>query len=260
MSTELLLSKICLVTGASRGIGAAIAERFAREGAVVYANARTPGSIDAWADELSQKYGTRVLPLYFDLTDADAMKLAVLQIKKNDGKIDVLVNNAGMVSNQLLGMVSRENTRAMLETNVVALLDLLQLVATRFMMKQKSGSIINISSIVGVEGSKGQVAYSASKGAVIALTKSAAKELAPYQIRVNSVAPGMTDTERIQVTIKEQYKGMTPEIGMGRLATPLDIANACLYFASDLSAYTTGQILTVAGGGWIEKRSNASTT
>lgn len=234
----MLNGKICLVTGASRGIGKAIAERFAEEGAVVYANAREEGSI----------VGSQAVPLYFDVTDSTAVKQAVMRVKKEHGRIDVLVNNAGMVSNELLGMIAKDRMRDMFEVNVFGLIELTQIVATRMMMKQKSGSIINISSIAGVEGSKGQASYSASKGAVIAFTKSAAKELAPYQIRVNCVAPGMVDTERLQVTIKERYKNVMPKIGMGRLASPADIAGACLYFASGASEYTTGQVLTVAGG------------
>ena len=247
MMTKLLENKICLITGAARGIGQAIAERFAGEGAIVYANDLREGEMDEWAKACSEKYNTRVIPVYFDLTDTEAVKQAVMRVKKEQGRIDVLINNAGIVSNEPFGMVSKEKMREMFEVNIFGLLDLTQFVA-RIMMKQKSGSIVNISSIVGVQGSKGQIAYSASKGAVIAFTKSAAKELAPYQVRVNSVAPGMTKTERIQTTIKEQYKGIVPEIGMGRLASTLDIANACLYFASDLSEFTTGQILVVGGG------------
>ena len=116
------------------------------------------------------------------------------------------------------------------------------------MKRQKQGSIINISSAVGVEGSRGQIAYSASKGAVISITKSMAKELAHDNIRVNAVAPGMIHTERLEVTIKEEYNGHIPEIGMGRLGTPEEVAGACLYLASDLSTYTTGQILEIGGG------------
>jgi len=238
MSKKLLDGKVCLVTGAGRGIGKMIAERFAEEGAFVYANGREEGCIT----------NEKVTPIYFDITDSNAVKQAVLHMKKECGRIDVLVNNAGVVTNELLGTVSKEKMRNMFEVNVFGLIELTQIIATRMMVKQKSGSIINVSSIVGVEGSKGQAAYSASKGAVIAFTKSAAKELACHQIRVNSVAPGMTDTERLQVTGKEQYRNLISEVGMGRLATPLDIANACLFFAADLSEYITGQICVVDGG------------
>lgn len=243
-----LENKVCLITGTSRGIGKQIAEVFASEGAFVYAHARKEGSIDSWCGQLQQEYGAHMIPLYFDLKDSAGIKAAAFKIRKEAGRIDVLVNNAGIVTNELIGMIDIKTMKEMFDVNVFGLTELMQLVATKFMIRQKSGSIINISSIVGVEGSRGQAAYSASKGAVIAMTKSAAKELAPYQIRVNSVAPGMTDTERIQVTIREMYKGKIPEIGMGRLASTNDIAQACLYLASDESSYVTGQILTVSGG------------
>lgn len=243
-----LENKVCLITGTSRGIGKQIAEVFASESAFVYAHARKEGSIDSWCRQMQQEYSTHMIPLYFDLTDSAGIKAAASKIRKEAGRIDVLVNNAGMVTNELIGMIDIKTMKEMFDVNVFGLTELMQLVTTKFMIRQKSGSIINISSIVGVEGSRGQAAYSASKGAVISLTKSAAKELAPYQIRVNSVAPGITDTERIQGTIKEIYKGKLPEIGMGRLASTNDIAQACLYLASEESAYVTGQILTVAGG------------
>ena len=243
-----LTGKVCLVTGTSRGIGKEIAEVFASEGAVVYAHARKEGCIDSWCGQVRQKYGIPASPLYIDLTDSVGMKAAMRQVKKASGRVDVLVNNAGMVTNELIGMIDIRKMKAMFDVNVFGLAELMQLVATKFMIRQKKGSIINMSSIVGVEGSRGQAAYSASKGAVISLTKSAAKELAPHQIRVNSVAPGMTDTERIRQTVQELYKGKISEIGMGRLASARDIAEACLYLASDESAYVTGQVLTVGGG------------
>lgn len=243
-----LTGKICLVTGTSRGIGKVIAETFCEAGAIVYAEARTEGCLDDWSHEISEKFSGQILPIYFDITDSEAIRKAVIKIKKEQERLDVLVNNAGMVTNENLGMIRKQTMLEMFEVNVFGLLDLTQLIATRFMVRQKSGSIINIASIVAVEGSKGQIGYSASKGAVISMTKSMAKELAPSNIRVNAVAPGMIGTERLKVTIKEEYKNRIPEIGMGRLGKPEDIANACLYFATDRSAYTTGQVLVVGGG------------
>ena len=244
----MLTEKICLVTGTSKGIGRCIAERFAQEGATVYASARTEGCLEEWADQINSYGKGKIIPIYFDMKDSAGIRQAVMGLKKEAGRVDVLVNNAGMVTNENLGMISMEKTREMFETNVFGLLELTQFIATRFMMKQKSGSIINIASIVGVEGSRGQVAYSASKGAVIALTKSMAKELAPMQIRVNAVAPGMIATDRLKVTIKDVYKDHVPPIGMGRLGMPEEVANGCLYFASDAASYTTGQILVIGGG------------
>ncbi len=245
---KLLKDKVCLITGTSRGIGRATAELFVREGAIVYANAREEGCLQAWADELNEKVEGSIIPLYFDLTKADEIKQAIMTIKKSHGRIDVLVNNAGMVTNEVIGMISGNKMREMFEVNVFGLIELTQMVVSRFMMRQKSGSVINMASMVGLEGCKGQVSYSASKGAVIAMTKSMAKELAPNNIRVNAIAPGMIGTERLQNTIEEAYKDNIPNIGMGRLGTPEEIAQACLYLASDCSSYTTGQILAVGGG------------
>ena len=246
-SNGLLKEKICVVTGTNRGIGQKIAELFAQEGAIVYASARSAGCLDAWACEISAETEGKIVPVYFDITDAQGIKQTVMRLKEEQGRVDVLVNNAGVVSNERLGMVSADRLRKLFEVNVFGLFEITQLIATRFMVKQKSGSIINMASVVGVEGAKGQAAYSASKGAVVALTKSLAKELAEYNIRVNAIAPGMIATDRLQDTITEVYKGKIPAIGMGRLGKPEEVAEACLYFASDKAAYTTGQILTVAG-------------
>jgi 3-oxoacyl-[acyl-carrier protein] reductase len=245
-STNLLNGKVCLITGTSRGIGRAVAERFAEEGAIVYANARNVGSVDQWADECSVKNKTKVIPLYFDVTDYTAAKQSVLQIMKEQQGIDILVNNAGMVSYELLGMIQFDTLRKMFEVNVVAMIQLIQIVS-RIMSRQKKGSIINISSIVGVEGVMGQLAYSATKGAVISLTKSAAKELSSQNIRVNALAPGMVDTERFHEVFEKSFKGRLSDIGMGRLAKPVEIANACVFLGSDLSEYISGQILGVDG-------------
>lgn len=244
----MLSDKVCLITGTSRGIGQVIAERFAAEGGIVYANARSEGCLDEWAEQVTDNAAGQIVPIYFDMTRSEEIRQAVMRIRKEQGRVDVLVNNAGMIVNEMLGMVSIDKMREMFEVNVFGLTELTQLIATRFMIKQKSGSIVNIASIVGVEGSRGQIAYSASKGAVIALTKSMAKELAPHNVRVNAVAPGMTATDRLNVKIKDVYKDNTPPIGMGRLGTPEDVANACLYFASEQSSYTTGQVLVVGGG------------
>jgi len=246
MKGRLLEGKVCLVTGTNRGIGKAIAERFAEEGGIVYANARKSDSLDEWAKELSDKNKTKVIPIYFDVTDANGCKEAILKIKSESSHLDVLVNNAGMVTYELLPMINFDNFRSMFEINVVATIRLMQL-ASRLMTRQKSGSIINMSSIVGVQGVKGQLAYSATKGAVISLTKSAAKELAEHNIRVNAVAPGMVGTERFIDVFEHSFKEKLDNVGMGRLATPKEIANTCLFLASDLSEYLTGQIIGVDG-------------
>lgn len=243
---ELLKDKVCLITGTSRGIGAETARRFAQEGAIVYANARADGCIDARSEEWKQMYGTVVTPLYFDVTDENAAKQAIMRIKKEQGRLDVLVNNAGVMRDALIGMVDKNLMQEIFSVNVFAVMNMLQL-ANKLMSRQKSGSIINLSSIVGVEGNAGQLVYSASKGAVAALTKTAAKELASNNIRVNAVAPGMIDTDMFRSIGEEKINQHLSHIKMGRLGTAEDVANAIVFLASDLSGYITGQILGVDG-------------
>jgi len=249
MTNRLLYNKVCLITGTSSGIGKSIAERFAEEGAIVYANSRET-NIDEWATSLSEKHVTKVIPTYFNITDESAVKNAIIQIKKEQSKIDVLINNAGLGYNEKLGMISIDKMKKIFDVNVFALTNILQLVA-RIMLKQNTGSIINISSTVGQKGNPGQLAYSASKGAVISITKSAAKELASSSIRVNSVAPGLVDTEMFREAEKDKLADRISKIGMQRLAEPKEIADACLFLASDLSKYITGQIIAVDGSAII---------
>jgi len=242
----LLMNKVCLITGTSRGIGAETARRFAEEGAIVYTNAKTAGCIDARSKEWEKRYSTTVIPLYFDVTDEKSARQAVMQIKKEQGKLDVLVNNAGVMRDALIGMVNKELMEEIFSVNVFAVMNMLQL-ANKLMSRQQRGSIINLSSIVGVEGNAGQLVYSASKGAVAALTKTAAKELAPNNIRVNAIAPGMIDTDMFRSIGEDKITKHLSHIKMGRLGTTSDIANAIVFFASDLSTYITGQILGVDG-------------
>ena len=242
----LLSNKVCLITGTSRGIGAETAKRFAEEGAIVYANAKSLGCIDARSKEWEEAYNTKVIPLYFDVTDEKSAKQAIMQIKKEQGRLDVLVNNAGVMRDALIGMVNKDLMEEIFAVNVFAVMNMLQL-ANKLMSRQQSGSIINLSSIVGIEGNAGQLVYSASKGAVAALTKTAAKELASNNIRVNAIAPGMIDTDMFRSIGEEKITQHLSNIKMGRLGSTTDIANAIVFLASDLSTYVTGQILGVDG-------------
>lgn len=244
-----LLEKVCVITGAAQGIGKSIAERFAGDGAIVYACDRQEGSMDAWGEQCAAAQGTRVIPLYFDVTDAAAVKSAFMLIFKREGRIDVLVNNAGVVFNKKIGMIVRPETELMFRVNVIAVIEMVQLVS-RLMARNGGGSIVNIASVTAVLGSPGQSAYSATKGAIMAFTKSAAKELAPLGIRVNAVAPGIVKTERFSELYEESGEKIDTrirKIALERLGTPEDVANACAFLASDRASYISGQILGVDG-------------
>lgn len=246
----LLDGKVCLVTGASRGIGAATVKRFAEEGATVYLNARPPLNLDNLCMDMSERYHTTVKALYFDVRDEASAKRAILQIRKEAGRLDVLVNNAGVMKDALIGMISKDLMQEIYETNVFGVMNMLQL-SCKQMMIQKSGSIINLSSIVGIEGNPGQLAYSATKGAVVAMTKTAAKELASLGIRVNAIAPGMIDTDMFRSIGEAKMNERLSNIRMGRLGTPEDVADTIVFLASDLSRYVTGEILGVNGGAMV---------
>lgn len=242
---ELLKNKVCIVTGSARGIGKEIALLFASEGAEVVVNGTRPGSADEWIS--SSEYSNHLHPYYFDISDPAVVRQNVMAIKKQFGRIDVLVNNAGVEFNELIGMISRENMEKMFRVNVYGTIEMIQAVSRVMGRNENGGSIINISSMVGLCGNPGQLVYSATKGAVIALTKSAAKELAPKKIRVNSIAPGLTQTEMMEQADLEKLQGRISNICMGRIAQPSDIAGGCLLLASDYAGYISGQILPVDG-------------
>lgn len=240
----LLDNKVCIVTGANRGIGLEIVRVFAEQGAEVYAICRNDKGVLQLSNNCKAE---NIHPLVADVQHDAQIKNAVMRIKKEAGRIDVLVNNAGVEYNEMIGMISQDNMEEMFKVNVFGLINFLQYTA-RVMQRQTSGgSIINISSVVGLKGNKGQLVYSATKGAVISVTKSAAKELAGKGIRVNSVAPGLTKTDMLAAADMDKLQDRISNIGMKRLAEPSDIANACLFLASDLSNYVTGQIIAVDG-------------
>ena len=247
LNSRLLEGKVALITGASRGIGRSIVERFASEGAIVYANCRQVGSIDFLCSELSQKYSTEVVPAYYDVTDTIKTKDAFARIMKERKQLSILVNNAGIMEDALIGMITEELFQREFSVNVFASINHLQL-AARLMKRCGGGSILNIASIVGVEGASGQVVYSASKGAVISLTKSAAKELAVNDIRVDALAPGLIETDLLNQINRTLLDERKKSIGMRRFGTCSEVADAALFLASDLSRYVTGQILGVDGG------------
>lgn len=244
---SLLEDKVCLVTGAGRGIGQRIAEVFVANGAIVYANEVRPGSIEEWASGLEHEASNRVRPVYFDVSDESAVREAFTVIRREEKKLDVLVNNAAIEYNELIGMIDSEHLERMFRVNVFGCVNTIQLASRLMGRKDSGGSIINIASKVGLRGNAGQAVYSATKGAVIALTKSAAKELASKGVRVNAVAPGLVDTEMMRQANQEKLENRIANICMGRLADPLDIANCCLFLGSDLSSYISGQVICVDG-------------
>lgn len=244
--TMQLQGKISLVTGSGKGIGRAIAERYCQEGALVYANARQEGTIDEWASSVAKGQAGSIRPVYFDVNDANAVKTCILKIKKEQGRLDTVVNNAGVMRDAPIGMISQSMMEESFSTNVYAVMNLIQY-ACKIMVKQKEGSIINISSIMGVAGNKNQMLYSATKGAVISLTKSAAKELAAAKIRVNAVAPGVIETDLFRQIGEVKAEEFVSRIGMGHPGSPKDVADLCVFLASDSSAYITGQVIGVDG-------------
>ena len=246
---RLLSGKICLVTGAGRGIGRVIAEQLSSDGAVVYAADLAMGDMEPWATEKSAEFTTKIVPMVMDVTDTAAVKAGLMSIHKTEGRIDVVVNNAAIIQNQKLGMVTKPLLEKMFAVNVFAVIDVMQ-IASRLMARMGGGSIVNIASVTGVVGSPGQVAYSSTKGAVISATKSAAKELSPMQIRVNAVAPGIIKTERFEELYEasgDKIDQRISRIALGRLGTPQDVANAVAFLASDRASYISGHILGVDG-------------
>lgn len=235
--SKLLENKVTLITGAGRGIGRVIAEQFIEDGAIVYAN------------DLQEFDLPGAKTICFDVTDSAALKAGLTSIYKAEGRIDCVVNNAAIIQNQKLGMVTKPLLEKMYQVNVFAVIDMIQ-IASRLMARTGGGCFVNMASVTGVVGSPGQVAYSASKGAVIALTKSAAKELAPIGIRVNAVAPGIIKTERFEELYDANGDKINERIGriaLGRLGTPQDIAYAVSFLASDRASYISGHVLGVDG-------------
>jgi 3-oxoacyl-[acyl-carrier protein] reductase len=246
-----LAGKTAWVTGASRGIGRAIALEFARQGAKLILTARNQARLDEVASQVSE-ITPEAMPkiIVCDVSDAESLKVAMRELHSKTSQLDIVVNNAGILKDAVIGMISSSQIDEVMRTNLFSVIQITQF-AGRWMTKQKHGSIVNLASIVGRSGNEGQMVYSASKAAIIGATKSAAKELAPHNIRVNAVAPGIINTDLISSTPPEKLEALTKDIKLNRLGTPQEVAQAVCFLASDHASYITGQVLGVDGGMWL---------
>ena len=243
-----LTTRVAFVTGASRGIGRAIALRLASCGAVVVAAARgenAQGTVDA-----IRAAGGQAEAAALDVTDAAAAEAAVAAAIARHGRIDILVNNAGITRDQLMLRMKREDWEAVLATNLTSAFTLTQAVL-KPMIRQRSGRIISISSVVGQSGNAGQANYAASKAGLIGFTKSVALEVASRNITANVVAPGMIETDMTHAIADKARETLVGRIPLGRLGAPDEVAAAVVFLASDEAAYITGQVLAVNGGMYL---------
>ena len=244
---KLLDGKNVIITGASRGIGKGIAEKFAQQGAnIAFTCRKTNTDTSKLAKSLSS-YGVKVIAYSSDASDFDSSNELVDQVIKDFGGIDILVNNAGVTKDNLLMRMSEDDFNYVMKVNMNSVFNLTKAVL-RPMLKQKGGSIINMSSIVGVKGNAGQANYSASKSAIIGFTKSIALELGSRNIRCNAIAPGFIETEMTQELSQDQVAEWSESIPLKRTGSVEDIANTTLFLASDMSSYITGQVINVCGG------------
>lgn len=241
-----LTGRVALITGSTRGIGFAIAEKLAEHGATIILNGRNAEALTTTADNLSARYGVAAQGLVADVSDAKAVNELVRTIFAERRRLDILVNNAGVLKDALIGMISDADIEQTIGINLLGVLHCTRAAAR--LMARTGGSIINISSIIGVRGNSGQLVYSASKAGVIGATLAAAKELAPNGVRVNAIAPGYIDTDMIRSIPPETHQQRLDSIAMRRIGTTEDIANTALFLASDLSSYVTGQVIGVDGG------------
>ncbi len=242
-----LAGKVAIVTGGSRGIGRAIVERFAADGAEVVFFYRGNAVAAAEVVAAGRADGRKVAAEQVDVTDAQACATAVERVVERCGTIDVLVNNAGVIRDNLLALLEVEDVKAVLDTNVGGVFNVTRAVVPH-MIARRAGKIVNVSSVSGEKGGRGQTNYAASKGAVNALTRALAVELAPRKINVNCVAPGVIETEMSQDIRDRAGDEVKARILLRRFGAPLDVANAVWFLASRYADYITGQVLHVDGG------------
>lgn len=245
----LLKGKTAIVTGSNRGIGKAILIKFAMEGANVFAHARKKNeTFEMECSDVATKYGVNIYPIYFDATNSEEMKSAVKDITSITKEIDILVNNMGIVKTvSLFQMTKMQDIKDEFDVNFFAQMEFTQYIS-RLMVRRKMGSIVNISSCAGLDGNTGMLQYVSSKAAMIGATKRLAIELGVSNIRVNSVAPGLTDTDMGNQMREDLEQETLNHLVFKRKAKPEEIADAVLFLASDMSTFITGQTIRVDGG------------
>ena len=242
-----LSGKVSLITGSTRGIGRAIAEKLASAGSTVIITGRDKNRADEVAKEIKEKFSVETLGLSMDVGNPESVKKAFDEINKAFGGVDILVNNAGITKDKLFMRMTLNDWEEVIRTNLTGAFLVTQQ-AIKKMLKQRWGRIINISSVVGFIGNAGQTNYASTKAGLIGFTKSLAKELAPRNILVNAVAPGFIETDMtaaLSEDIRERYKEQIP---LGRFGSPEEVANVVLFLCSDLASYITGETIHVNGG------------
>lgn len=241
------IRKTALVTGGARGIGKAIALKFAREGYDVIINYNGSKAAAEETKAEVESYGVKAIIIQADVSDYDSVKAMINSIMETLGRIDVLVNNSGITRDGLLIRMTPDDFNRVIQVNLTGAFNCIQNV-TRIMMKQKSGSIINLSSVVGIIGNGGQANYAASKAGIIGLTKSVAKELSSRNIRVNAIAPGFIETDMTASLKDADKEKMLSAIPLKKFGRPEQVADVCYALASDAFSYVTGQVIHVDGG------------
>lgn len=244
----MLKGKNILITGTNRGIGKVMLEKFAQNGASIWAHSRceTPEFIN-YIRDLEHGYNVKITPIYFDMTDYESMKLAVQQIRKEKRPIDTLINNAGIMQGALFCMTTQDILRNQFEVNFFSVYTFTQYIL-KLMIKQGYGNIVNIASTVAIDGNIGKSAYAASKAAIIAMTKTISNEVGTYGIRANCIAPGVVETDLLSTMTEEIVQKARVSSALKRSADPLEIANVAVLLSSDNASFINGQTIRVDGG------------
>lgn len=249
MGERILEGKNAVITGTNRGIGLAVLQRFAQEGCNIWACCRKENP--EWIDKINAlaiENRVWIEPIYFEMTDSESMKAAVMQIRKKKEKIDILVNNAGIEQQgSLFQMTPMDTIKRVFDVNLFAQIAFSQYI-TKLMTRNRNGAVVNLASVAGQNMTAGYIAYSASKAAMISVTKTMAAELMEYGIRVNAVSPGIAQTDMAMGLTQDARSNTVNASLMKRIAAPEEIANVILFLASDMSSYITGQVYRADGG------------